>query len=56
MADAVELVPAWIVCKCGHDVWCMLHRMHVMECSCPDYDDWAPFNPFLPMWPLESDR
>lgn len=50
-----EIMPAWVVCRCGSDVWCMIHRDHVLECDCPDYEDWQPFDPFLPMFPLEPD-
>jgi hypothetical protein len=48
-------MPAWVVCACGHDVWCLLHQQHAMECPCPDYEEWHPFNPYLPLFVIEAD-
>jgi hypothetical protein len=51
-----DTLPAWIVCACGHDVFCVIHQMHVMDCACPDYDDWKPLDidPFKPMFVVEA--
>jgi len=50
---SLPALPAWIWCHCGQDVWCIIHRQHVMDCPCPDYEYWAPLDPFAPMFAWE---
>ncbi len=48
MAGLTELERAapWIRCHHCEDFWCLVHRIHVFECSCSPVEEWTA-SPYL---------
>lgn len=37
--EAVENLPAWVLCPCCEDYLCLIHGKHAFECGCPSVEE-----------------
>ena len=38
--------PVWVKCHNCEEYWCVTHKKHVYECSCPPIEEWEDVNPY----------